>query len=138
MTRLRIASAWQANDESRINNETRMTNDSSCAPLQFVIFSFLRHSTFELRHLQQVSQFRLFCFEIFFVMRVGLGSDRNLLDHFETVPLQADNFLRIICQEAKLPHAEIEKDLRAQAVIAQVARISKFGVRLHGVEAFLL
>ena len=76
-------------------------------------FSFLRHSTFELGHSQQVSQLRLFRFEIFFVMRVGLSTDRNLLDHFETVPLQADNFLRIIRQEAKLPHAEIEKDLRA-------------------------
>jgi len=46
-------------------------------------------------------------------MRVGLSTDRNLLDHFEAVPLEADNFLRIIRQEAKLPHAEIEKDLRA-------------------------
>ena len=74
---------------------------------------YLRHSTFELGHSQQVSQLRLFRFEIFFVMRVGHSTDRNLLDHFETVALQADNFLRVVRQEPELSHAEVEQNLRA-------------------------
>ncbi len=71
-------------------------------------------------------------------MRIRLGADRHLLDHFETVPLEADNFLRVICQKPELPHAEIEQNLRAQSVIAQVARIAELGVSLHGIETFLL
>ncbi len=57
-------------------------------------------------------------------MRVGLSADRHLLDHFEAVSLQADDFLWVICQKPKLPHAQIEKDLRAEPVIAQVTRIA--------------
>ena len=58
-------------------------------------------------------ELRPFCFEIFLVVRIGCGADRHLLDHFQTVPLEADNFLGVICKEAKLPYAEIEKDLCA-------------------------
>src|SRR5215472_5353921 len=91
-----------------------------------------------LRHLQQVAQLRSFCLEIFGIMRIGLGPDRYLLDHFEAVSLEPDNFLRVICQESELSHAEVEKNLRAQAVVAQVAGISQLRVGLHSIETFLL
>src|SRR5256886_7429876 len=54
-----------------------------------------------------------FCLEIFLVVRIGCGADRHLLDHFQTVPLEPDNLLRVICEEAELPYAEIEKIGRA-------------------------
>src|SRR5437870_1878435 len=85
-----------------------------------------------------MAQLRPFRFKIFGVMRVRLSTNRHLLDHFEPIALKTDNFLRIICEEPELPHAEIEKDLRPQSVIAQVARITKFNVGLHGIEALLL
>ena len=46
---------------------------------------------------QQVPELCLFCLEIFFVVRIGFGPDRHLLDHFQTVALKPDNFLRVIC-----------------------------------------
>src|SRR5207248_9897908 len=71
-------------------------------------------------------------------MRVRLSANRHLLDHFEPIALKTDNFLRIICEEPELPHAEIEKDLRPQSVIAHVARIAESGVRFNRIEPFLL
>src|SRR6516225_902040 len=108
----------------------------NCA--SFWTLSFLRASTFELRHLQQMPQLGSLCLEIFGIMRIGLSLDRYLLDHFEAVSLEADNFLRVICQESELSHAEVEKNLRTQAVIAQVAGISQFRVGLYSIETFLL
>src|SRR5436309_16088309 len=71
-------------------------------------------------------------------MRVRLSANRHLLDHFEPIALKTDNFLRIICEEPELPHAEIEKDLRAESVIPQVARIAESGVRFNRIEPLLL
>src|SRR5260370_35553839 len=71
-------------------------------------------------------------------MRIGFGPDRHLLDHFQTVALQADNFLRVICEEAELSHAQIEKNLCAEPVITKVSCVSEFRVGLYGVESFLL
>src|SRR4051812_26853278 len=71
--------------------------------------------------LQQVPELRLFCFEIFFVVRIGFSPDRHLLDHFQTVALEAHNFFRIIGEEPELSHAQIEKNLSAEPVITQVS-----------------
>src|SRR6266550_959431 len=129
------------NDERRKNDKARMTNDLFAATRIFsdvVILSLLRHSTFELRHSQHVSQLGLLRFEVFNVMRIGLGANGHLLNHFEAIALKADNFLWIICEKPKLPHAEIEKNLRPKSVIAEVARVTKLGVGFHGIETFLL
>src|SRR6476469_3343717 len=88
--------------------------------------------------LQQMPELRLFCFEIFFVVRIGFSPDRYLLDHFQPVALEADNLLRVICEEPELPHAQIEKNLGAEPVIAQVTRISELCVGFYGIESFLL
>src|SRR5678816_4882432 len=87
--------------------------------------------------LEQVPELRLFCLEIFFVVRIGFGPDRHLLDHFQTVALEPDNFFRVICEEPELSHAQIEKNLCAEPVIAQVSCVSEFRVGLYGVESFL-
>ena len=88
--------------------------------------------------LEQVPELRLFCLEIFFVVRIGFGPDRHLLDHFQTVALEPDNFPRVICEEPELSHTQIEKNLCAEPVIAQVSCVSEFRVGLYGVESFLL
>src|SRR5258705_1640424 len=129
------------NDKRRKNDKARMTNDLFAASRTFsdvVILLLLRHSTFELRHSQHVPQLGLLRFEIFYVMRIGLGANGHLLNHFEAIALKADNFLWIICEKPKLPHAEIAKDLRPKSVIAEVARVTKLGVGFHGIETFLL
>src|SRR4030095_7698857 len=102
-------------------------------PSSFVI----RASSFA-NALEQVPELRLFCFEIFFVVRIGFGPDRHLLAHFQTVTLEANNFLRIIGEEPELSHAQIEKNLCAQSVIAQVSCVPEFRVGLYGGESFLL
>src|SRR6476620_11039253 len=88
--------------------------------------------------LKQMPELRLFCLEIFLVVRIGFGADRHLLDHLQTVALQADNFLRVICEEPELSHAQIEKNLCAEAIVAQVSCVPEFRVGLYRVESFLL
>src|SRR5712664_2005614 len=85
------------------------------------------------RRSQRVPELYLLGFEIFLVVRVRLGPNRDLLDHFQTVTFQADHFFRIIGQEPELSHAEIEKNLRAQSIIAQVRWQTEFRVRLDRV-----
>src|SRR5512132_2056224 len=102
-------------------------------PSSFVI----RASSFA-NALEQMPELRLFCLEIFFVVRIGFGPDRHLLDHFQTVALEPDNFFRVICEEPELSHTQIEKNLCAEPVIAQVSCVSEIRVGLYGVESFLL
>ena len=71
-------------------------------------------------------------------MRIGFGPDRHLLDHFQTVALEPDNFFLVIGEEPELSHAKIEKNLCTEPVIAQVSCVSEFRVGLYGVESFLL
>src|SRR6266496_98863 len=96
------------NVECRKNDEAQMTNDPFAATRIFsdlVIPSFLRDPSLVLRHSQHVTQLRLFGLKVFYVVRICLGTDRHLLDHFETISLQAHNFLRVVSQKPELPHA---------------------------------
>src|SRR6266536_5567491 len=115
-----------------------MTNDRSLVDLNFVIFSFLRHSQFVLRHLQQMSHLRSFGLEIFGVVRIGFAANRHLFHHLEAVTFKSDNFFGVIGQKTKPADSEIEKNLRAETVIAQIAWVTKPGICLHRVQAFLL
>src|ERR1700674_3356696 len=76
--------------------------------------------------------------EVFRVMHVGFASDRDLLDHLNSVALETDHLLRIIGQEPELAHAEIEENLRAESVITQVGREPEPRIGLDRVETFLL
>src|SRR5512133_1939695 len=71
--------------------------------------------------LEQVPELRLFWLDMFFVVRICFGPDRHLLDHFQTVALEPDNFLRVICEEPELTHTQIEKNLSAEPIITQVS-----------------
>ena len=99
---------------------------------------FHRHSTFVLRHSQQVSHLRSLGLEIFGVVRIRFATNRHLFHHLEAVPFESDNFLRIVRQKTELADAKIEQDLGAETVIAQIAWVSKPGICLHRVETFLL
>ena len=56
----------------------------------------------------------------------------------EAVAVDADHFHRVVREQAEMFHAEVEQDLRADAVFAEVGRESEADVRLDGVAAFLL
>src|SRR3954470_10121447 len=71
-------------------------------------------------------------------MRIRGAANRDLLDHLNAVAFEADDFLRIVGEETKFADAEIEQDLRAEPVIAQVAAEAELRVRLDGIETFLL
>src|SRR5256885_9846109 len=85
-----------------------------------------------------MTQLGLLRLEVFLVVWVRFAANRHLLDHFQTVAFQADHFLWIVRQETELPHAEIEKYLRAESVIAQVRGQTEFGIGFYRIESFLL
>src|SRR5947207_2448507 len=98
----------------------------------------LRHILHGRRRLKQVTHFDPFGLEILCVMRVRGATDRYLLVHLNAVTLESDHLLWIIRYEAKLAHPEIVENLRADAIIAQVAGEAEFGVRFDRIETFLL
>src|SRR5215475_14933993 len=83
-------------------------------------------------------QLRLFGLEIFRIMRIGFATYRHLLNHLQAVAFESDDLFRVIGQKTELTHSEIEKDLRAEAVISQITRIPKPRVCFDRVESFLL
>ena len=85
-----------------------------------------------------MAELDLFRLEVFRIVRVGFAPNRHLLDHLESIPFQPNHLLRVVGQKAELAHAQIEKDLRAETVIAQIARVTELGVCFHGIESFLL
>src|SRR4051812_24539220 len=88
--------------------------------------------------LKRVPHFGPLRLEVTRVMRVRLAPNRHLLDHLNSVALQANDFLGIIRQEPELADAEIEKDLRAESVIAEVAREPETRVCFDRIESLLL
>src|SRR5437667_7268673 len=95
-------------------------------------------STWPASVLQQVSHLHSLGLEIFDVVRIGFAPNGHLFYHLKAITLKADNFLGVIRQKTELADTEIEEDLRAKAVIAQVAWVTKPGVRLYRIEPFLL
>ena len=65
-----------------------------------------------------MAELYLFGLEIFLVVRIRLGPNWDLLDHFEAITFQPDHFFGIIGQESELAHAEIEQNLGADSVIS--------------------
>ena len=59
-------------------------------------------------------------FEVFFVVGVGGEGDGDLLDDFEAVAAEADDFFRVVGEEAHFSDAEVVEDLGTHAVVAEV------------------
>src|SRR5206468_9199878 len=69
---------------------------------------------------------------------IGFAAYRHLLDHFQAVTFESDHLPRIVSQKTELTHSEIEKDLRAEPVISQIAGVPESGICFHRVEPFFL
>lgn len=63
--------------------------------------------------------------EIKAVDSIGLDFDRDALDHFKTIALEADDLFRIIGQQGDLAHPEIPENLGADAIVAQVGLVAE-------------
>src|SRR6266849_55216 len=63
----------------------------------------------------------------------GRNLDRHALDHLEPIPLDADDLLRVVREDAQAFRAEIDEDLRADAVVAQVGLEAQYVIGLDGV-----
>ena len=87
---------------------------------------------------QRVAHPRPLGFEVFLIVRIGGQAERELLDDFEAIAFEADDFLGVVRQQPHLADAEVAKDLRAHAVVAQVGSVAEFLVGLDGVETLLL
>jgi len=79
-----------------------------------------------------------FGFEVFFVVGVRGQADGELLDDFEAVAFEADDFFGVVGEQADAAQAEIAEDLGAHAVVPQVGGEAEFFVGLDGVESLFL
>src|SRR5262249_16919992 len=63
---------------------------------------------------------------------------RHALLNPQAVPFEADELLRIVCHRPERLHAEVEEDLRTDAVVPEVGRKPQSLVRLDGVRTAVL
>src|SRR5574342_350326 len=68
----------------------------------------------------------------------GRNLDRHALAHLQPVPLDADDLLRIVREDAQAPRSENDANLRADAVVPQVGLEAEDVVGLDGVLALVL
>ena len=76
--------------------------------------------------------------EVSDVMRIGFDADRDLLDNFEAVTFETDDFPGVVGEEADAFETEIDEDLGTDAVLAEVHAVAEFLIRLDGVETIFL
>ena len=77
-------------------------------------------------------------FQVARVVRIGLHANRHLLDDFQAVAFQPDQFFRIVRQQPDGFQAEIAEDLCAETVFAQIHVEAEFFVGLDRVVTLLL
>ena len=70
--------------------------------------------------LEFVAHFLLLGFEVAGVFGLRHRFDWHLLDDFEFVTFEADNFARVVGHEQDFAHAEVGDDLRADTVVTKV------------------
>ena len=69
---------------------------------------------------------------------VGRGLQRDPLDDLETVALEAAVLRRVVRHQPHRGDAEVDEDLRADAVLARIGREAELDVGLDGVAALVL
>ena len=77
-------------------------------------------------------------FEVFLVVGIRGKSYRDLLNDFQSVSFQANDFLGIVGQKADFSHSQIVKHLGSHAVVAEIGGIAQLFVGLDGVESLFL
>ena len=85
-----------------------------------------------------MSHFFLFGFQIPAVVFLGRDDDGNPFDDLDAVAVDADDLLRIVGQQPDAFDAEVEQDLCAGAVFAEVGGKTEFQVGFHRVAALFL
>src|SRR3954470_30991 len=68
----------------------------------------------------QMAQLIAFGFQVFGVVTVWFDANGDLLDDFQAIAFQAHHFLWVISEEADRFQPEINQDLRAETILAQV------------------
>src|ERR1700722_1600752 len=91
-----------------------------------------------IKSLQKVSQALLLGAQVLDVLRVGVRVETHPIDDVEAEALKTAVFGGVVGHEAHLGHAEVDEDLRADAVLAAVDRQPELEVGVHGVVALLL
>src|SRR5438128_1406470 len=86
----------------------------------------------EVAHLVALGQ------EVSPVVLRGRDLDGHALDDLETIAFDADDLLRIVGEDPQTLGAEIDEDVRPDAVVAQVGLETQDGVCLHRVLALVL
>src|SRR5262249_20204865 len=70
--------------------------------------------------LQQVAHLLALRRQVTAVVLVGRDLDRHALDDAQPVAVDPDHLLGVVRQQPDLPHAEVDQDLCADAVVPQV------------------
>jgi hypothetical protein len=77
-------------------------------------------------------------FQILFVVRIGGQGNGQLLDDLQAITFQADDFFRVVRQQADPAHSEIGQNLGTHAVVAEIGSEAEFFVGFDGIEALFL
>src|SRR5829696_6111923 len=85
-----------------------------------------------------MAELLLFGLEIFRVVRVWPDANGNLFNDFQAITFETDNFFGIIGEKANGFEAEINENLCAETVFAEVHSIAQLEVCLNGIETVLL
>src|SRR5205085_1377301 len=72
------------------------------------------------------------------VVWIRFHAYRHLLDDFEAIPFEANDFFRIVREQSNGLQTEINQDLRAESVLTQVHWVTQLEIRIHGIEPILL
>src|SRR5262252_1953291 len=87
---------------------------------------------------QEVAELALLRREVAAILLGARRADRHALLHAETVALEAHDLARIVGHRTDRLEAEVEEDLRADAVVAEVGLEAERFVGLHRVRARVL
>ena len=82
-----------------------------------------------------MSQLFLLGAQIIAIPLVGRNLDRDALDDAKPIAIQADHLLGVVGEESNLPDAQIDENLRADAVMAQVGAKAQTLIRLYGIQS---
>src|SRR5438874_12300891 len=74
--------------------------------------------------------------EVSAIRRARGSLDRDPFDDLE--PVERDELLRVVREDARAPHAQVEKDLHADAALALVGLEPEALVRLHRVVPLIM
>ena len=88
--------------------------------------------------LNEMAHFGALRGQVFDVVGIRFGVDRNAFDDFKPVPFESDDFFGIVCQEAHFMNAEVHQNLSAHAVVPQLCGEPEAQIRFHRIQAALL